>query len=129
MYADGLLNRQLQDVESNFLEQRVDALIKKRDLINCSKKLTFNSHYIQTPHDHEQTMWIGHSSYDSYTTRRLKHRRHCHTVSHECHKAEKITPDYGGNGDQPLSHNDSSISRIQRYPVYVFVLLVEQMDT
>ena len=29
MYADALLSRQLQDEESNYLEQRVDALIKK----------------------------------------------------------------------------------------------------
>ena len=55
MYADDLLSRQPQDEESNSLEQRADALIKKRDLMNCSKKLTFNSHYIQTPHDHAQT--------------------------------------------------------------------------
>ena len=52
------------------MEQRVDALIKKRDLMNCSKKLTFNSPYTLTPHDHEQTMQIVHSSYDSDKTRR-----------------------------------------------------------
>ena len=37
MYADDLLSRQVQDEESNSLEQRVDALIKKRDLMNHSK--------------------------------------------------------------------------------------------
>ena len=30
VYADGLLSRQLQNEESNSLEQRVDVLIKKR---------------------------------------------------------------------------------------------------
>ena len=59
MYADILLSRQIQDEESNPLEQGVDALIKKRDLMNCNKRLTFNSHYVQTPHDHEQMVWIG----------------------------------------------------------------------
>ena len=37
MYADALLNRQLQGEESNSLEQNVDALIKERDLIHHSK--------------------------------------------------------------------------------------------
>ena len=60
MYADGLLSRQLQDEESNCLEHTVDALIKKRDSMKGSKKLTFNSHYKHTPHDHEQTVWISH---------------------------------------------------------------------
>ena len=72
MYADALLSRQPQDKESNSLEQRVDALIKKRDLMNCSTKLTFNSHYIQTPRDHEQTIQIGPISDDSHKTRRPK---------------------------------------------------------
>ena len=64
MYADTLLSRQLQDEESNSLEQRVDALIKKRDLINHSK-MTLNHHCIQIPHEQEETVWIGPSSYDS----------------------------------------------------------------
>ena len=81
---------------------------RERDLINCSKKLTFNSHYVQTPHDHEQTVQIGHSSYDSDKTRRQKHRRHCHTVCHECHNAKQIPPVHGGNGSPP-NHNGSSI--------------------
>ena len=80
MYADTLPSRKLQDEESTSLEQRADVLIKKRDLMNCSKKLTFNSHYIQIPHDHEQTVWIGPSGYGSDKTRRQKHRRHCHTI-------------------------------------------------
>ena len=65
MYADTLLGRQLQDEESNPLEQRVDALIKKRYFMNHSKKSTFNSHYIKIPQDHEQTIQIGPSGYDS----------------------------------------------------------------
>ena len=62
MYADALLSRQLQDEESNSLEQRVDALIKKRELINNSKKSSFNTHYMQNPHEHEQSMQISPSS-------------------------------------------------------------------
>ena len=111
LYADALLTRQLQDEESNSLEQRLNTLIKKRDLMNCSKKLTFNSHYIQTPYDHEQTIWIGTSSYDSDKTRRQKRRGHHHTFSHECCNPEQISPDHGGNGYPPSSHNGSSISR------------------
>ena len=37
--ANALLSRQLQDEDSNSIDQRVDALIKKRDLMNCSKNL------------------------------------------------------------------------------------------
>ena len=70
MYADALLSRQYQDEESNSLEQRGDALIKKRDLMNHSKKLTFNSHCIQIPHDHEQTVQICPSGYASNKIRR-----------------------------------------------------------
>ena len=70
MYTNTLLSRQLQDEESNSLEHRVDTLIKKRDSMNCSKKITFNSHYIHTPCDHKQIMWIGHSSYDSDKAKR-----------------------------------------------------------
>ena len=110
MYSDTLLSRQLQDEESNSLEHRVDALIKKRNLMNWSNKLTFKSHHIHTLHNHEQTMWIGHSGYDSDKAKRQKHKRHYHTVSHECHDAEQIPPDHGGNGDPPSSHNGSSIS-------------------
>ena len=72
--------------------------------------MTFNSHYAQTPHDHEQTIWIGPSGYGSDKIRRQKHRKHHHTVSHECHNAEQIPPDHVGNGDPHSSHNGSSIS-------------------
>ena len=110
MYADALLSRQLQDEESNSLEQRVDALFQKRDIMNCSKKSPFNSHYIQTPHSHELTKWIGPSCYYSDKIRWQKPRRCHHKVSHEYQIAEQIPPDHGGNGDQPSSHNGSSIS-------------------
>ena len=89
--------------------------------MNCSKKSTFNSHYVQTPQDHEQTMQIGHSSYDSYKTKRQKHRRHCHTVCHECCNAQHIPPDLGGNGYPPSTLNGSSISRDSKVSsVYTF---------
>ena len=38
MYAAALLSRQLQDEESNCLEQIVHVLIKKWDLMNHSRK-------------------------------------------------------------------------------------------
>ena len=59
IYADALLSRQLKDEECKSLEQRVDALINKWDLMNHSKKSTFNSHCIQIPNKHEQSMQIG----------------------------------------------------------------------
>ena len=55
-------------------------------------------------------MQIGPNGSDSDKIRSQKHRRHCHTVPHECHNAEQIPPDHGGNGDSPSSHNGSSIS-------------------
>ena len=70
MYADTLLSRKLQDAESNSLEQRADALIKKRELINSNKKSSFNSHCMQNPHKHEQSVLIGPSGYDSDTINR-----------------------------------------------------------
>ena len=106
MYADTLLSRQLQDGESDSLEQRGDALIKKPELINHIKKSTFNSHCGQIPHKHEQSVQIGPSSYNSDKTRRQKHR---HTPSHEYHNVEQIPLYHGGNSDPPSSHNDSSI--------------------
>ena len=45
MYANALLSRQLQDEESNSLEQRVNILIKRRDLMNCGKKLSCDIEY------------------------------------------------------------------------------------
>ena len=42
-HPNALLSRQLQDEETNSLEHRVSALIEKRDSMNSSKKLTFNS--------------------------------------------------------------------------------------
>ena len=72
--------------------------------------MTFNSHYMQTPHDHKQTVQMCHSGYDSDKTRKQKHRRHCHTVFHECCYAKQISPDHGGDGNPPSSHNGSSIS-------------------
>ena len=82
----------------------------KQELMNHSKKSTFNSHCVEIPHDHEQSVWIGPSGYDSDNIRRQKHRRHCHTPSHEYHNAEQIPLYHGSNGDPPSSHNGSSIS-------------------
>ena len=56
-------------------------------------------------------MQIGHSSYDSDNAKRQKHKRHYHTISHECHDAQQVPPGHSGNGNPPSSHNGSSISR------------------
>ena len=77
--------------------------------MNSSEKLTVNSHYVHTPCHCEQTMQIGHSGYDSDKAKRQNHKRHHHTVSHECCDAEQIPPDHGGNGNPPFSNNGSSI--------------------
>ena len=82
VYADTLLSRQLQDEESNPLEQTVDALIKKRGLINKRGKSSFNSHCMLNPHKHEESMWIDPSSYDHDTIKRQKHRRFYQTAPH-----------------------------------------------
>ena len=55
-------------------------------------------------------MQIGHSCYDNDKAKEQNHKRHCHTVSHECHNAEQIPPDHGHRGDPPFSYNGSSIS-------------------
>ena len=55
-------------------------------------------------------MWIGPSGYDSDKIRRQKHRRQCHTPSHEYHNAEQTPLYHSGNGHPPSSHNGSSIS-------------------
>ena len=65
---------------------------------------------MQNPHEHEQSMWIGPSSYDSHTIERQKHRRCYQTTSHEYCNAEQIPLYYGGNGNPPSSHNNNSIS-------------------
>ena len=109
MYTDALQSRQLQDEESNSLEQWVDALIKKQDLMNHSKKSTFNSHCMQSPHDHEQSVQIGPSSCDCDIIRRQKHRLLCQTTPPEYHNVEQV-PLYIGNGDPPSSHNGCSTS-------------------
>ena len=79
--------------------------------MNHSKKSTFISYCMQSPHDHEQSMCIGPSSYDSDKARRQKHRKHCQTTSHEFHNAKQAPLYHCGNGDPPSSHNGSSISR------------------
>ena len=111
MHADALLIRQLQDEESNSSQQRVDALIKKRDLINNSKRISVNNHCMQNPHEHEESVQIGPSSYGSDIIKRQKHRRHCQTTSLEYHNAEQIPLYHGCNGNPPSSYNCSSISR------------------
>ena len=52
VYADAPLSRQLKDEES---KQRVDALVKKRELANNRRKSLSNSHSMLNPHEHEQS--------------------------------------------------------------------------
>ena len=127
-YADTLLNRQLQDEESNSLEWRVDALINKRDLMNHSKKLTFNSHYMQTQYDHKQTLMIDHRSYDSDKNRRQKHRRHCHKSLMNVTMQSRYPMIMVVMATHLLVIMVVAPVEIQRYLVYITVLLVEQMD-
>ena len=79
--------------------------------MNHSKKSTFNGHCMQIPHNHEQSMQIGPSGYDSDKIKRQKHRRHCLTTCHEYHNTEQIPLYHGDNKDPPSSHNGRSISR------------------
>ena len=72
VYADAILSRQLQNEESNSLEQRADVPIKKRELIQ-NRKASFNSHYGLNTHEHEQLMQINPNGYDHDTTNRQKH--------------------------------------------------------
>ena len=62
------------------------------------------------PHEHEQSMWIGPSCYDSDTIKRQKHRRHYQATSHENHNAEQIPLYHGGNGNPASGYYNSSIS-------------------
>ena len=123
MYADALLIRQLQDEESNSLEQRIDAFIKKRELINNSKKSLLNSPCVQNPHEHKQSMSIDPISYDSDKIKRQKHRRCCQTTSHEYCNVEQIPIFYGDNGNPPSSHNGSSISGNSEVSIVYIVCL------
>ena len=99
--------------------------------MNHNKKSTFNSHYIQIPHKHEQTMQIGpHGGYDSDKIRRQKHRRHCHTPSHEYHAMQSRYPSIMVvMVTHILAIMVVASVEIQRYLVFILVLLVEQTDT
>ena len=110
VYANTLLSRQLQDEESNSLEQTVNVLIKKRELITHRRKSSFNSHCVLNPHEHEQSVQINPSSYDQDTIKRQRHRRHYQAVHHEYHNAEQIQHYHTGNGNPPPGYNNSIIS-------------------
>ena len=110
MYTDTLLIRQLQDEESNSLEQGVDALIKKRELINNRRKSLSNNHCMLNPHKHGQYVWIDPSSYDHDTIKRQKHRRCYQTAPHEYCNVEQIPLYHSRNGYPPPGYNNSSVS-------------------
>ena len=127
VYADALLSRQLQDEEYNSLEQRGDALIKERELINNRRKSSLHSHCMQNLHKHQQSVQIGPSGYNSDTIKMQKHRRHYQTTSHEYCNAEQISLYHGGNSNPPSSHNNSSISGDSEVS-YVYTCFVCGMD-
>ena len=109
MYADVLLSRQLQNERSNTLEQRVDALTEKRELIQ-NRKASLSSYYGLNPHECEQSMWIDPNGYDHDTTNRQKHRKCYQTVPHEYCDSEQIHLYHGGNGNLSPGYTNSSIS-------------------
>ena len=109
VYADTLLSRQLQNEESNSLEQRVDMLIKKRELIQ-NRKSSFNSHYVLNPHEDEHSMWIDPNGYDHDTTKRQKHREYYQKAPHEYCNSEQIHLYHSGNSNPPPGYTNSSIS-------------------
>ena len=57
VYVDALLSRQLQNKECSSLEQRVDALIKKRELIQ-NRRSWVNGHLVLKLCEHEHSMQI-----------------------------------------------------------------------
>ena len=126
VYVDALLSRQLQNEESNTLEQRIDALIKKRELIQ-NRKASFNSHYELSPQEHEQSIQIDPSGYDHDTTIG-KNIGNYQTTSHEYHDSEQIPLYHSGNGNPPPGYTNSSISGDSELSSFILVLSVEWMD-
>ena len=63
VYVDPLLSRQHQNKESDSLEQRVDALIKKQELIQNRRSLV-NDHYVPNTLKHEHSVQIDHNGYE-----------------------------------------------------------------
>ena len=105
---DILLSRQLQNEGSNSLEHGIDALIKKRELIQ-NRKSSFNSHYVLNPQEHEQSVQID-KGYEHDTTNRQKHRKHYQTAPHEYHNSEQIHLYHSGSSNPPPVYTNSSIS-------------------
>ena len=64
---------------------------------------------MQSQHDHEQSVHIVPSSYNSDKSRRQNHKSHCQTTCHEFHNVVQVPLYHGGNGDPPSNHNGSSI--------------------
>ena len=108
MYVDTLLSRQHQNEKSTSFEQRVDALIKKRELIQ-NRRSSVNGHYMLNLHEHEHSMQIDPYGYDLDASRQ-KHRKHYHTLPHEDHKLEQIHLYPSGNSKPPPDYANNSIS-------------------
>ena len=129
MYADALLSRQLQDEEFNSLEQRVDALIKNENLMNHSKKSTFNSHCIQILHNHEQSILIGPRA---MIVTKLEGKSIEDTVKKPLINIT-MQSRYPSITVVTVTHLLAIMVvasvESQRYLVFIVVLLVEQMDT
>ena len=108
VYMDDLLSILLQKEQSNSLKQRVDALIKKRDLIQ-NRRLSVNGHYVMNLCKHEHSVQIDSSGYD-FDTNRQKHRKCCQTAPLEDHKSEQIQLYHIGNSNPPPVYANSSVS-------------------
>ena len=78
VYMDAHLSRQLQNKESNSLQQRVDALIKKRGLLQ-NRSSSVNGHYVLNPCDPEHSIQTDPNGYD-FDTSRQKHRKQYQTA-------------------------------------------------
>ena len=99
VYVDTPLSRQLQNEESNSLEQRVDVLIKKGELIQ-NRRSSVNGHYVLNLCKYEHSMQIDLNGY-AFEANRQKHRKMLSNIPHEDHELEQIHLYHSGNCNLP----------------------------
>ena len=116
---DALLSRQLQNEESNSLEQKVDVLIKKRELIQ-NRRSSVNGLYVLNLHEPEHSMQIDPNGYD-FDTSRQKHRKHYQTAPLEDHELEQIHYYHSGNSNHLLAMPIIASVETQRYLAFILV--------
>ena len=127
MYVYAILSGQLQNEESNSLEQRLHEPIKKRQLIQ-NGEASFNSHYGLNQHEHEQSMWIKPNDCNYDTTNRQKHRKCCQTTPMHIVTHNRYTSIIVVMATHLLAIPIVTSVEIQRYLAFILVLSVEQMD-